>query len=304
MLKIFQSSIIISFLLVINPVNVFTQSQITESVWEKEFCGLNFPEGPSWDKNGTLYISNCHAGWITKYSHGITDTFVSKFSSSGLIQNTNGLQTGKDGYIYACDYGRGAILKISSFGKAEILFDGFEGKRFNRPNDLVIDGSGNIYFTDPKSYDSNTRDGRIFYIDLQKGEINLAADSLAFPNGIAISPLNNKLYVSESANNRVLVFSITENNLLADPEVFISLPGGDPDGLEFDSRGNLYVAHFGSGTVFFISSKGEIIEQIRTPGKKPSNIEFGGDNLDVLYLTEDETNCVYSLKRNISGISN
>ena len=79
-------------------------------------------------------------------------------------------------------------------------------------------------------------------------------------------------------------------------ELFIELPGGDPDGIDFDVKGNLYVAHFGSGTIYVISPVGQVLEKIKTPGAKPSNIEFGDSDFRTLYLTEDETNAVYKIK--------
>ena len=122
------------------------------------------------------------------------------------------------------------------------------------------------------------------------------AEGLGFANGIGISPLNSKnLYVCESTKDRILVYDINEDHTLANKTVFIDLPGGDPDGIDFDTQGNLYAAHYGSGTVFVISPQGEILQKVKTPGKNPSNIEFGGADLKTLYLTEDESNGVYKI---------
>ncbi len=148
--------------------------------------GLHFPEGPAWDGNGNLYVSSCYGGYISKISPDGIEKFVDSSSNPNLKQ-TNGLVVYKDGSIFACDYGIGAILKISPEGNSEIFIDGYEGKRFNRPNDLAFDREGDLYFTDPKSYGKDKFDGRIFKVDIKTKAVHLVADSLAFPNGIAFS---------------------------------------------------------------------------------------------------------------------
>ncbi len=261
---------------------------------------LNFPEGPAWDGQGNLFVSSCYGGYITKISGEEITKFVDSASNPNLKQ-TNGLVIYKDGSIFACDYGLGAILRINSDGISEIFISGYEGNRFNRPNDLAFDDKGNLYFTDPKSYGKDKLDGRIFKSSIESKELILLEDSLAFPNGIAFSPDGNKLFVCESAKNRILKFDVNDGDSLSNKAVFAELPGGDPDGIAFDIEGNLYVAHFGGGAIYVFSPNGIIKEKIITPGKKPSNVEFGGDDMRTLFITEDETNSVYSIKVNIPG---
>jgi gluconolactonase len=262
---------------------------------------LHFPEGPAWDGKGNLYVSSCYGGYITKISPDGTFRFIDSTSNPNLKQ-TNGLAFYKDGNLFACDYGLGAILKISPYGKSEIFIDGYEGKRFNRPNDLAFDIKGNLYFTDPKSYGKDKLDGRIFRINIQSKEVSLLADSLAFPNGIAFSPDDKKLFVCESALNRILTFNLNRDGSLSDKAIFAELPGGDPDGIAFDIDGNLYVAYFGGGAIYVFSPKGIIKDKLITPGKKPSNVEFGGEDMRTLFITEDETNSVYSTQVETAGM--
>ena len=167
---------------------------------------------------------------------------------------------------------------------------------------MAFDFRGNLYFTDPKSYGKDKLDGRIFKVELNSKKVLLLSDSLAFPNGIAFSANGKKLFVCESARNRILTFDINDDGSLSNKSVFAELPGGDPDGLAFDVEGNLFAAHFGGGTVYVISPDGKIKKKLITPGKRPSNIEFGGDDMKTLFLTEDETNCVYSTRVDIPGL--
>ncbi len=291
--------IITKYLLLFLAFSVFKEAGEGNN-WSLVAGNFNFPEGPAWDmQNKILYVSNCYGDFLAKITGGKVDALVRK--SDSAISKTNGLFVDNEGNVIACDFGKGAILKISHAGKVSTLIAGYKGEKFNRPNDLVITPAGNLYFSDPESYGKNKLDGRIFFFNMKTGELKLVAEKLAFPNGVNISPLDGKLYVSESAQNRVLRFTINEDNTLSGKEVFIELPGGDPDGLEFDTDGNLYVAHFGSGTVYVISPEREILSKIKTPGKKPSNLEFGGDDLSILFLTEDETNAVYKMQMKAKG---
>ena len=270
--------------------------------FEKVAENLKFPEGPAWDGQNTLYVSNCYGDWITKITSGKADTFILKPSQPVDFGKTNGLAFAADGNIYACDYGLGAILKISTKGKCENFLSGYEGKKFNRPNDLAFDPKGSLYFTDPKSYDKNNLDGAIYaYFESEK-KLKVVCEGLGFPNGIAFSADAKFLYVCESVQQRILKFPVLKNGELENYSVFAELPGGDPDGIAFDVEGNLYVAHFGGGAIFVISPDGKIVEKIKTPGKKPTNVEFAGHDLKTLFITEAETNAVYKTSVTIPGV--
>ncbi|MCI0514455.1 SMP-30/gluconolactonase/LRE family protein [candidate division KSB1 bacterium] len=263
---------------------------------------LNFPEGPAWDRHETLYVSNCYGNWITRFRAHQSDTFLIAADSPFTFSKTNGMTVARDGNIYACDFGCGAILKIQPNGQSEIYANGYQGQRFQRPNDLAFDPNGNLYFTDPNHYRRENPDGVIYRITTGTREVNPVATQLAFPNGIAFSADARSLFVCESAFNRVLKFTVLTNGMLSPPEVFVELPGGDPDGINFDQAGNLYVAHFGGGAVYVIAPDGSIRQKLNTPGKRPTNVEFGGPNLQTLFVTEAETNALYQLQVTIPGL--
>jgi gluconolactonase len=110
------------------------------------------------------------------------------------------------------------------------------------------------------------------------------------------------LYVCESAFARVLRFTVEPDGRLTNKEIFVELLGGDPDGIAFDSEGNLYVAHYGGGAVYVIAPDGRIKQKIPTPGKKPTNLEFADEDLQTLFLTEVETNALYKRRVDIAGL--
>jgi gluconolactonase len=271
------------------------------TAWEKVAEGLNFPEGPAWDGKEALFVSNCYGGWITRLSNGRADTFLTARESPFTFGKTNGMAF-RDGHLFACDYGAGAILKIDTTGVTGIYANSFDGKAFNRPNDLAFDAHGNLYFTDPKTYGRDILDGRVFRISANDQKVQVMADNLGFPNGIAFSADGRRLYVCESAFARVLRLSVTPEGRLANREIFAELPGGDPDGIAFDSEGNLYVAHYGGGAVYVIAPDGRIRQKIPTPGQKPTNLEFAGEDLKTLFLTEVETNALYKRRVDVAGV--
>lgn len=291
------------FLLITFSYIINLNAQVIDSTqkWIKVVDGLNFPEGPAYDGYKSIYLSNCYGGWISKYYLGIIDTFLSKKSDPLLIEKSNGLVFGKENNLYICEYGKGRILRANDSGELEVYVSGFDGKYFNRPNDLTFDKNGNLFFTDPSSYDKNILDGRIFFVDTKTKIVKLLDDSLAFPNGINISPLDHKLYVCESVFNRIFRYDITDDNKLTNKELFAIIPGGDPDGIEFDINGNLYVAHFGGKAVYIFSPEGNLLQKIETPGSKPTNLEFGDEDYKTLYLTEVETNSLYKIRTKYPG---
>jgi len=265
--------------------------------------GFSFPEGPAWHaRKGILYVSNCYGNWLASYSNARVDTFVLRPTYPFAFQATNGLVAARDGYLYACDFKAGAIVRFDEKGRCYVYADKFNKTRFNRPNDLAFDQEGNLYFTDPKSYDPENRDGTIYFVSRQTGKVAKKADNLAYPNGIALSADGNYLYVCESAMQRILRFPIQSDYSLTEYTVFAVLPGGDPDGIAFDEAGNLYVAHFGSGTVFILDHAGEIVSQIKLPGMKPTNVEFADNDLQTLYITEAEQNVLYKMTVKTPGL--
>ncbi len=269
---------------------------------EKIAEGLDFPEGPAWDGVGRLYVSNCYADWIALIAEGGMDTFALKPTTPYNFGKTNGLTFSTDGNLYACDYEKGAIIRFSMKGDCEAVIDGYLGKRFNRPNDLAFDPKGNLYFTDPHLYDAEKRDGVVYAFSIGTNRVRPVYEGLGFPNGIAFSADGRSLFVCESALNRVLKFAVDSEGDLGSYTIFAEMPGGDPDGLAIDQAGNVYVAHFGGGQVYKFNPDGTVADTIRVPGKKPTNVEFGGKDLKTLYITEVETNSIYQIQVNIPGL--
>lgn len=273
--------------------------------WQLVLGGQNFPEGPAWNGRDALFFSNCYGGNVMRIPHGEKSgaPFMVARAEPYTFTKTNGLTFGADGAVYACDFGVASIVRLSMDGTSKIIAKECEdGTALIRPNDLAFDPAGNLYFTDSWAYKREDPKGAVYRIDAKTGVVSRARGALAFPNGLAFSADAKWLYVAESAWNRVLKFPVQADGNLGEPTVFADMPGGDPDGMNFDTAGNLYVAHFGGGHVVVFAPDGSIVRKIATPGKKPSNVEFAGADLKTLYVTEDETNGVYSMSVDVPGL--
>jgi gluconolactonase len=279
------------------------ESMIKTVEWKKIVADLEFPEGPAWDGKGTLYFSSCYGEYIGKISPNGYQVFLKSETTPELWQRTNGMTIGADGNLYACEWAEkgGGILMITPAGKITFLVKDFEGARFNRPNDLAFGPNGWLYFTDPKSYGKDKPDGVVYAYNPETKKTIALKEGLCFCNGLAFSNNGKFLFVAESAQNRVLKLPVKDDGTLGEMTIFAQMPGGDPDGMAFDAEGTLYVPQFGGGVIWVFNPDGTLKNKIQAPGKQPSNIEFGGVGMKTMYVTEDETNSVYTTNWDVAG---
>ena len=126
---------------------------------------------------------------------------------------------------------------------------------------------------------------------------------LAFPNGVAIAPDGDAVYLAETDRHRILRYSLGPDDELGAREEFAVLPGGDgPDGMAFDEAGNLYVAHYGGGVVAIFDPDGDKIAEIAVPGANVTNVAFGGADRRTLVITEVETASLYQTRVEAPGL--
>lgn len=264
--------------------------------------GIDAPEGPCFDRAGNLYFVN----WTSSAIMQLTlDGQVSEWFNTGGIPA--GLAFDSDGNLYVADEGDDlhGILRITPDKRLEIVVNEFEGKPLNGANDLMFAPDGALYFSDPwRSGIDNPVGG--FYRYLPDGRLERLDHGLAFPNGVAVAADGSAVYLAETGHNRILRYAIVADGAVGQREHWADLPGRvpsgcGPDGMAFDERGFLYVAHFGGGRVAVFAPDGSLADEILAPGKQVTNCAFGGPERKTLVITDVETASLYRVELDVAG---
>jgi gluconolactonase len=278
--------------------------------------GFAFAEGPALDDAGNLYVVNYRIeGTIGKIAvDGAASVFcdlVELSPTKGDKQpRANGLKVDREGRLIVADSGAGRLLRVSADGiKAEVLAERFEEVRFNSINDVALDISGNIYFSDPGGSSAEKPIGSVYRYDVGTRKVTRLDAGLAFPNGVAVSPDQKHLCVSESQKQRVLIYDLLKDGTAKNRRVlidFAALPKEShklgkptPDGMIFDRAGRLYVAMWKAAVINVVElPSGKLLAQYDAGGSQATNLHFHNG---WLYVTIAAKEAVYRLKLGVQG---
>lgn len=269
--------------------------------------GFHWSEGPVWIKSeGHLLFSDVPQNkihkWSPKTGHSIfMDPSGYEGESSEKEPGSNGLMLDSEGRLVVCDHGNRRVYRVEKDGTKTTLADKYNGKRFNSPNDLVINSKGDIYFTDPpyglKDKTKREIDFNGVYRLGTDGKVTLLTKELERPNGIALSPDEKTLYVAQSHRPAPIfnAYAIKEDGttdakgkLLYNSIAFAEKGDpGMPDGMCVDVKGNLWAT--GPGGVLIISPQGKLLGRILM-GKPTANCAFGEDGT-TLFMTSSDRIC-------------
>ena len=256
---------------------------------------FSFTEGPASDVFGNVYFTDQPNDkiYVWNWKTNQIEEFLEKTGRA------NGTFFDQKGNLLTCSDENGEILKINKSGIAEILTTDFNGKRFNGPNDLWLDGNNGIYFTDPlyvrdywQDFHQEIPEKNLYYRN-SDGKIT-KLDTFTQPNGIVGSQKLKKLYVSDIDAHKTYVYDIQGDGKLTNKKLFCNLGS---DGMTLDNLGNLYLS--GKGVTVF-NKNGEQIHHISVPENWTANVTFGGENFSTLFITASKS--VYTLKMNVSRI--
>ena len=174
--------------------------------------------------------------------------------------------------MIAADYGGRRILRIHPDGKPiEVLTQNFEGEPYRGPNDVCLDRAGNIYFSDPTGSSKENPIGSIYRIAVGGGVTRLDT-GLAFPNGLAVSPDQTRLFVAESSTNRLLVYDLSQSGAASNRRVVMEFPTDTLDGMMFDEYGRLWIARWTNGTVDVVTQEGQLLKSYPAGGDQVTNL--------------------------------
>jgi sugar lactone lactonase YvrE len=266
--------------------------QVTEFTAKESFTrGI---EGPACDKEGNLYAVSFgdkrNIGKVTPAGEASLWVTLPEGSTG------NGIRFDRNGMMFVADYTGHNILKIDPATKEISVFA--HEPSMHQPNDLAIGPDGTLYASDP---DWKNGDGALWRIST-KGEVTRLADGKGTSNGIEVSPDGKKLYVSESKQQRVLSYDLSESGI-SNETVLITFEEHALDGIRCDVDGNLYLTRHGAGKVLKISPEGTVLQTIPLPGSMPSNLCFGGPDGKTVYITEVENQQVLCFRADRPGLS-
>jgi gluconolactonase len=237
------------------------------------------------------------------------------------VEFTNGHIREADGSLLHCSHGLRAIVRTRfdvglSNPRDEIVVDRYQGKRLNSPNDVVVKSDGTIWFTDPPygiasdfeghKAESELGDCFVFRFDPATGELRMVSDFVEEPNGIAFSPDESVLYVSDtsaalrtdgSGHHHIVAFDVVDGQHLNNPRVFAVVEPGLPDGFRIDRHGFVYTSSEDSVQVYH--PDGTRIGRIAVP-EKIGNLTFGGPAHDQLFIAASTS--LYRIRLNTAGV--
>lgn len=248
-----------------------------------------FLEGPCFDLAGNLHVTDIPHGRIFRISPDGAWTLLAEYDGE-----PNGLALHPDGArLYVADYKQGILSLDLATGRIEPVLARRNSERFKGPNDLVCARSGDLYFTDQGQTGLHDPTGRVYRLRSDGGLDCLLANGPS-PNGLALSPDEEVLFVAMTRDNAVWRLPLLPDGSTAKVGRFASFHGtSGPDGMTVDAAGNLLVAHASLGSVFVLSPQGESVARIRScRGATTTNLALGGPASGTVFITESATGSV------------
>lgn len=262
-------------------------------------------EGPLWWKEGGyLLFSDIHNNKRMKYEPG---KGASLFLDS--TNRANGLTRDLQGRLIACEHDSRRVTRLELDGSLTVICNSFQGRQFNRPNDVVVKSDGCIYFTDPWTSPNPPQQWDLTFSGVYRlapdlGTLSLLVDDFVLPNGLAFSPDESVLYINDTRHGHVRAFDMMPNGMLAkaSDRIFVDLRGsepGVPDGMKVDVEGNVYCG--GAGGIYVMDKTGNKLGRIAHGASATTNIAFGGNDWKTLYFTS--RNHLGMVKVKIPGVA-
>ena len=259
----------------------------------------SFLEGPSFDRDGNLYVTDIPYGRIFRISPTGQWELVCEYDGW-----PNGLKIHRDGRIFITDYKSGIMLLDPRSGNIEPFLESAGSEGFKGVNDLVFSPAGDMYFTDQGQTGLQDPTGRVYKLD-PAGNLTCLINTIPSPNGIVFDPHLNHLLIAVTRAQQIWRIPLGNGSIISKVGVFAQLHGGlgGPDGLALDSESNLYVAHTGFGSVWKLSRVGEPLQRIvSSEGISNTNLAFGGPQNQTLFITESETGSILQVRSAVAGL--
>lgn len=257
-----------------------------------------FLEGPSFDRDGTLWVTDIPHGRILKVSADGAFEVVAEYDGE-----PNGLKFHQDGRAFIADYRNGIMCLDPKSGTVEPVLPRRHSERFRGPNDLVFAHNGDLYFTDQGQTGLHDPAGRVYRLTAT-GRLECLVDHIPSPNGIALSPDERTLYVAVTRANAVWRVPLMGDGWPSKVGNYVQLSGGTgPDGIAVLATGGLAVCHVGMGAVWLFGPTGEPEWRIDScAAHGTTNIAFGGSDRRTIYITESESGTILRADIPVAGL--
>jgi gluconolactonase len=275
-------------------------SAIVQSRTPKKLAtGFEFTEGPIWHPDGYLLFVDIRRSLIFRLVPG--------GKAELLRDNTggaNGMTFDLRGRLVICEGENRRMARMGPDGAVSPIAERWEGKRLNRPNDVVCKSDGSIYFTNPGGrLDASVREIPFSGVHriLPDGRVTAVVTDMEYPNGLAFSPDEKTLYVANTrAAMHIRAYAVQPDGSVANGRIFADMssnePEGVPDGMKLDVKGRVYCT--GPGGCWVFEPSGRRIGVIRLP-EVPANCAWGGYQNRTMFFTARTS--VYSMRMMTSG---
>lgn len=273
---------------------------------EKLFEGCRWAEGPAYfPMMRSVVWSDIPNDRMMRWDEttGVTGVFRHPAGFS------NGNTVDRQGRLVSCEHGNRRVSRTEHDGSITVLADHYDGKPLNSPNDVVVKSDGSIWFTDPPYGIESDYEGHkaeveqagnyVYRIDGTSGEITVVADDFDRPNGLAFSPDESKLVISDTgsaATRHFRSFDVQDDGTLTGGDVLAVCTAGGFDGFRFDDEGRIWTSA-GDG-VHCIDQAGELLGKVLVP-EGVANVVFGGLKRNRLFICG--TTSLYSIMLPVQG---
>jgi predicted dehydrogenase/sugar lactone lactonase YvrE len=256
---------------------------------------LSMPEGPAFNREGTLYVANCRADYVSRIEQdGTIKTFV---RTGG---KTQGVAIHPDGRLFITDFLERKIFVATPDGRLCVHCDRYaDGAPLRGPNEISFGPNGQLYFTDPGDAWRGIASGAVSRVT-DAGTAEILADGFEFTNGLDFDPEGRMLYFVDTTKSRIFRAPLSPDGTLEiQPVEFIRFADNlRPDGIRFTADGKLYTTVFGAGRIAVVSPGGAIEQELCVPGLFPTNLIFRHGSM---FVCEGQTGSIWRFDIDVRG---
>jgi gluconolactonase len=235
--------------------------------------GLDHPECVAWGPDGYVYAGG-EAGQV--YRIDFASGACQQVGATGGF--TLGVTLDASGNVYTCDLNLHQVMRMTRDGSVSVYSDGSPGRKMRTPNYAVFDRAGRLYVSDSGEFGKN--DGCLFCIHPGRRTVMVSDRTAAFPNGMALGPRGDELYIVLSTRPGVGKVALHDDGSVGEPQDVVELPRTVPDGVAFDEEGALYIACYAPNHIYRLAPSGKldllVSDWMGQTLSAPTNLAFCG----------------------------